>query len=109
MTERGSAPWFNDIFREAVEHGTELMKSALKPMVDSGHPPLTEKITVADLKKMPPEKAEELLRVELRRTMQTDEMGAQVPHPDTIKLISDFMGSRMEQADGDAIEPVYRD
>ena len=94
MSERGSSAWFNEIFRDAIKHGKALIEAALKPMLDSGHPPLTEKITVAELNKMAPEKAKELLRVELRRTMQTDETGAQEPHPDTIRLISEWYASR---------------
>lgn len=105
--ERGSSGWYNSIFRDAIKHGKALIASALKPVIDSGHLPLTEKVTLADLKKMAPEKAEELLRVELRRTMQTDETGAQEPHPDTIRLISEWYASR-SNVDGDASEPVYR-
>lgn len=108
MSERGSSSWFNSIFREAMEHGTALVESALKPLLESGHPPLTMPVTVSDLKKMPPDQAEYLLRTELRRTMQTDENGEQVPHPDTLKLISDWYESR-RVPDGDGTEPVYRD
>lgn len=94
MSERGSAGWFNDIFREAIDHGKALVESALKPLLDSGYPPLTQPVTLQDLRKMTPEKAEELLRVELRRTMQQDETGRLVPHPDTLRLITEFMAQR---------------
>ena len=99
MSERGSTAWVNSIFTETMEHVTELIKTVYKPLLDSKRPPLTEEVTLADLKKMGPGQAEYYLRMELRRTMQTDEAGKDHIDPDTLRLIAEWYESQRESVD----------
>lgn len=98
LPERGSAKWFNEMFRVALERAKEQIDYAIDVLKQDGYPPLTRKLTLPALKKMAPEAAVRELQMELRRTMKQDEMtGTPVPDNDTIKLIRDYMASEQHQ------------
>jgi hypothetical protein len=90
---RGSPEYFNAIFKDAVQRGMDIVDAVLDPFLEDGRPPLTAPVTLARLKKMPPQQAEDLLRAELRRTMKVDEeTGMPVPDRETMRLIVEWQG-----------------
>lgn len=99
--KRGSPEYFNEIFKNAVERGMELVDAVLDPFLIAGRPPLTEPVTLAKLKKMPVPEAEALLRAELRRTMKVDELtGAPIPDGETVKLATAYIAWLQDQMGG---------
>ena len=92
LPPRGSARFYNLQFKTALQRGKEQIDRTIELLKQDGYPPLTEKLTVAMLLKMPPTEAEQILRAELRRTLKIDEETKQpIPDGATLKLIRDYM------------------
>lgn len=92
LPRRGSARWYNALFKQALERGKEQIDAAIDVLKQDGYPPLTQPLTLKALNKMAPEEAVRELQMELRRTMKQDEAtGTPIPDNATIKLIHDYM------------------
>ena len=89
---RGSAPYFNQIVRNAVLRSKELADATIKMVTQAGYPPLTEPLTLAILEKMGYAGAVTALRAELERTTKIDEAtGDAIPDKATVKLATDYI------------------
>ena len=90
---RGSARYFNEILRSAVERTKELVDETVKVMAADGYAPLTLPLTLKYLLTLEPTEAVTLLRDELARTTRRDETtGAPIVDRETIRLITEYMG-----------------
>lgn len=69
---RGCAAYWSEIADHVLERTKTASDAGAKMLGASGYPPLTEPITLADLKKMPPDQAKAILQDELARTTQRD-------------------------------------
>ena len=95
---RGSARYFNQMFRNAVERGKAIIDHATEMIAADGYPPLTQPLTVKDLRAMPPDQAMQMLQAELQRTTKRDPTtGDMQPDRATMKLLADFMGTMTPQ------------
>ena len=92
---RGSGAFFNEILENVVKRTKAHADAMAKMVSQSGYAPLTEPLTLRDLKKMPPDQARAALREELARTTATDANGELVPNAKTLDLISGYL--RFEQ------------
>lgn len=94
---RGSAASVAEIFRNAVKRGKGLIDNTAKMANASGHPPMTEPVTLRDLKKLPQEQAVAILRLELKRTTQTDPLtGEKSVDTKTLELVTAYLQSQRE-------------
>jgi len=100
MSVRGEPRYFNEIIERAIDRATDIVDNALDIFLKYGHPPLTERVTLSSLKKMPEDQAVAVLRGELRRTAVKDELTGQVvPNKETIELITRYIADRRENGD----------
>ena len=106
--KRGSSQSFIQIFQNAVDRGMDIIDAALDPIIEDGRPPLTKKLTLADLKKKPIPEAEAILREELRRTMKVDEETTMpIPDRETVELATKWIEWIHDQMQGGDDAGVY--
>lgn len=87
------------MFKAALDRAKEQIDNAIDVLSLDGYPPLTEKLTLARLRKMDPKEAAAELQLELRRTMKKDEeTNTPIPDNETIRLIRDYMAEQQQEA-----------
>lgn len=96
---RGSGEYWNDVLSNVLKRAKVLADHVASMGAQSGYPPLTEPLTLARLKKVPPAVAAALLRDELARTTQLDPVTHEpIVAPKTLDLITSYFQSLNEGA-----------
>lgn len=99
---RGSAAYWNEIMDHVIERAKDVADGVAKMIAASGYPPLTEPITLADLKKMPPDQAKAILRDEIARTTVRDPATGTIRvNPKTLDLATRYIAAQQAQPQED--------